>query len=128
MISKTLPGFGWLTSISDKLSVLAEIIRATSRGATRAQVAEELSLSPRQAARFLRFLQGKGLIVLIKGANFYSPSERGLSFLDVYDGTMEIADSERATNISGSLADGPPKSVYWDKTEINARMREIIGR
>lgn len=110
------------------MCILAEIIRITIRGATKKEISEELSLTPEQTVKYVRFLQDRGLLVRAKGGAFFSPGPKGLAYLAVYDDAADLIEVEPDAYYSGEVASGAHKSVYWDKAEISARMREIIDR
>ena len=53
-----------MTPAGEKVVLLAEIIRASSRGATAVEISNELSLSPQQVVIYLNFLKSKRLMVV----------------------------------------------------------------
>ena len=116
-----------MTPAGEKVALLAEIIRVSSRGATLAEISNELSLSPQQARIYLNFLKSKRLVVA-GGNGLHSPSEKGLAYLSTYDEASNLVDIEEASAYySGANAHRRQRSVYW-REEISARMREIIDR
>ncbi len=117
-----------MTAAGEKMCILAEIIRITIRGATRDEISAELSLTPEQTVKYVRFLQNRQLLVRVKGDDYYSPGPKGLAYLAVYDDAADLIDVEPDAYYSGEKAPGAHRSVYWDKAEISARMREIIDR
>lgn len=112
----------------EKLTLLAEIIRVSVRGATEREISDELSITPKQAGRYLRFLKSKNLVVNVDQGEYF-PSERGLAYLSTYDEAADLVDIDEPKGYySGMKPSGRNVSVYWDKSEIAARMREIIER
>jgi hypothetical protein len=117
-----------MTTTGEKLTLLAEIIRVSTKGATEAEISNELSLSSGQAITYIRFLKSKKLLIQVDGNDFF-PSHKGLAYLSTYDEAADLVDiDEPAAYFSGSRASGVHKTLSWDKTEIAARMREIIER
>ena len=116
-----------MTTSGDKLTLLAEMIRISIKGATEGEISRELSLTPRQTGRYLHFLKSKKLVVLVDGSAYF-PSEKGLAYLATFDEAADLVDLDEPEGYySGSRASGNV-GVYWDKAEIAARMREIIER
>jgi CTP-dependent riboflavin kinase len=111
----------------DKIVLLAEIIRVTTKGATRGEISSELSLSMNQTTRFLRFLEAKELVFRVKKSNCFTATQKGVSYLGLYDDASDIFEPGPEAYFSGEPAPGH-LGIYWDKREISARMREIIGR
>jgi predicted transcriptional regulator len=111
----------------EKMILLAEIIRVTTKGATRAEICGELSLSLNQTTRYLRFLEAKELVFRVKKSSCYTASQKGMSYLEMYDDASDILEPDHEAYYSGEPVPGGP-GIYWDKREISARMREIIGR
>ncbi len=60
-----------MTSTGDKLPLLAEIIRISTKRATEAEISNELSLSASQAGAYVRFLRGKRLLVLVDDGDYF---------------------------------------------------------
>ncbi len=117
-----------MTSTGDKFTLLAEIIRVSTKGATEAEISNELSLSASQAGAYVRFLKGKRLLVLVEDGDYF-PSEKGLAYLATYDEASDLADiEEKRGHASGKKPSGSDKGLYWDRAELAARMREIIDR
>lgn len=117
-----------MTTAGEKLTLLAEIIRVSTKGATEAEISSELSLSSKQTGTYIRFLKAKRLIVFVDGCDYF-PSEKGLAYLATYDEAADLVDLDGPTGYySGGTAAGAHRGVYWDKAEIAARMREIIER
>ncbi len=116
-----------MITTGEKMTLLAEIIRISVRGATESEISDELSLSLKQTGTYIRFLKSKKLVVIVDGD--YFPSERGLSYLSTYDEAADLVHLEEpAGYYSGKKSAGVNKGIYWDKSEIAARMREIIER
>ncbi len=117
-----------MTTTGEKLTLLAEIIRVAVKGATDGEISDELSLSVKQTGTYVRFLKAKKLLVHLDNHEYF-PSERGLAFLATYDEAADLADVDSPSgSYSGSKPSSPNKGVYWDKSEIAARMREIIEK
>jgi winged helix-turn-helix protein len=117
-----------LTTTGEKLTLLAEILRVSIKGATEAEISEELSLSDKQTLQYLRFLKAKRFVVHIQDGGYF-PSEKGLAYLATYDAAADLVDLDEPTGYySGAKPNAPHAEVYWDREEIAARMREIIGR
>ncbi len=117
-----------MTSTGNKLSLLAKIIRLSTKGATEAEISNELSLSASRAGACISFLRGKRLLVLVEGGDYF-PSEKGLVYLSSYDEASSLVDIEgRRERDSGRKPSGSDRGFYWDKAELAARMREIIDR
>lgn len=115
-----------MTTTGEKVTLLAEIIRISVRGATRAEISEELSLSPAQAGSYLAFLKDRRLLVLVDRRDYF-PSEKGLAYLSTYDEAAELIDVDGPEGFySGAKPTGGHK--YWDRTELAARMRDIIEK
>jgi orotate phosphoribosyltransferase-like protein len=53
------------------MTLLAEIIRVSTRGATEAEISNELSLSPSQARVYTCFLRSKKLLVLVDTDDYF---------------------------------------------------------
>ena len=107
-----------LTTSGEKMTLIAEIIRLSLKGVTAREVSEELSLTPRQVATYLRFLTARNLLTLFdKG---YFPGKSGVEYLCIFDGAADLADVDEALR-SGA-------GTYWDKSELASRMREIIDK
>jgi hypothetical protein len=111
----------------EKMILLAEIIRVTTRGATRVEISSELSISIDQATRYLRFLEGKELVFRVKKSDCYAASKKGVAYLGIYDDAWDLFEPSLEAYYSGATSDGHT-GVYWDKREISGRMREIIER
>ena len=117
-----------MLSTGERLTLLAEIIRVSTKGATEAEISDELSLSARQTVTYIRFLKGKNLVVMVEDGDYF-PSEKGLAYLATYDEAADLVDIDEPQGFySGKKAAAPFKGVYWDRAELAARMREIIGR
>jgi hypothetical protein len=86
-------------STGDKLEVPAEIIRVTAKGATEAEISNELAIPAARVGTYVRFLESGRLLVLVD--------------IDV----SQSMDSPSRGEI-----------VSWNKEELAARMREIIDR
>ncbi len=114
-------------STGEKLTVLAEIIRVSTKGATEAEISKELSLSARQAGTYIRFLKGKKLLVLVDDGDYF-PSEKGLAYLATYDEASDLVDLEEPKGYCSGKGPSGGKGIYWDKAELAARMRDIIDR
>lgn len=117
----------FLTTAGEKMCIFTEIIRISAKGATRDEVSAELSLSPEQTTRFMRFLEGRDLLTRIKGANIYAPSQKGLLYLEMYDQAADLVDTQPQAYYLGRSGN-KSNPVYWEKSEVSARMREIIDR
>ncbi len=110
------------------MTLLAEILRVSTKGATEAEISNELSLSAKQTGTYVRFLKSKKLLVMIDDGDYF-PSERGLAYLATYDEAADLVHVEEPKGYySGRKAAGPNRGVYWDKAELAARMRDIIER
>ncbi len=116
-----------MAATGEKMCILAEILRASSKGATKEEVSRELGLTRGQTQLYLHFLEDRQLIVRIQKSEFYVPSRKGLSYLRLYDEVADLVDPEPSGYYSGEVSNSHV-AVYWDKTEILARMREIIDR
>ncbi len=117
-----------MTTTGEKLTLLAEIIRISVKGASESEISEELSLTPAQATRYIRFLKSKKLVVRIEDGDYF-PSEKGLAYLATFDSAADLVDiDEPSACYAGSRQPAPRQGVRWDKAEIAARMREIIER
>jgi hypothetical protein len=115
-----------LTTTGEKLILLAEIIRVSTKGATEASIADELSLSADQTIGYVSFLKSRRLLVLVGGREYF-PTTKGLSYLSTYDEAANLVDIDGPdAYYSGAKTSGLHKSIYWDKGEILSRMREII--
>lgn len=115
-----------MTTNGEKVTLLAEILRVSIRGATAAEISDELALSPGQARAYIRFLKARSLLVQLDRRDYF-PSEKGLAYLASFDEASELVDLE-PPQVSSSGVQGANGGVYWDKAELAARMREIIGR
>jgi hypothetical protein len=121
-------GSAALTTNGEKMTLLAEVIRVAVKGATEAEISEELSLSPVQAGTYLRFLKSRKLVVLLDHRDYF-PSEKGLMYLALYDDAADLADVDAPQGYySGTRAQGDNGGVYWNKGELAERMRDIIER
>ena len=116
-----------MMSTGDKMTLLAEIIRVSIRGATEGQISDELSLAASQAGTYIRFLKARKLLVLVDDGD-YSPSERGLAFLATYDAAADLVDIEESRSEESAKRPGANKGVCWDRSELAARMRDIIDK
>jgi hypothetical protein len=117
-----------MTTAGEKLTLLAEIIRVSTKGATEAEISEELSLTSRQAGIYIQFLKSKRLLVLLDHRDYF-PSDKGLVFLATYDEAADLVDIDGPEGFySGSKSTDRHGSVYWNKTELAAKMREIIEK
>ncbi len=116
-----------MTTTGEKLTLLAEIIRVSVKGATEKQISEELSLSPEQSVPYLRFLRTRKMIILVDDLEYF-PSEKGLAYLATYDEASDLINIDEPKGYYSGSKPASPRGVYWDKTEIIARMREIIER
>jgi hypothetical protein len=109
----------------DKLTLLAEMIRVAIKGATEAEFSDELSLTSRQAVKYLHFLRSKKLVVLVDDVAYF-PSQRGLAYLATYDEAADLVDIDEPSGYYSATKRSLNNGIYWDKEEIGARMREII--
>ncbi len=117
-----------MMSTGEKLTLLAEIIRVSTKGATENEISGELSLGACQAGSYIRFLKERKLLVLVDGDDYF-PTEKGLAYLATYDEAAELVDIEEpGENRPGKVAPRRPRGVYWDKAELAAKMRDIIDR
>ncbi len=116
-----------MTTTGEKLTLLAEIIRVAVRGATEGEISHELSLPVRQTGAYIRFLKAKKLLVHVDNHEYF-PSERGLAYLATYDEAAELADVDPPSGYYSGSKPSSPKAIHWDKSEIAARMREIIEK
>ncbi len=116
-----------MMSAGEKLRLLAEIIRLSTKGATEAEISNELSLSARQASTYIRFLRGKKLLVLVDDGDYF-PSEKGLAYLATYDEAAELVDVDEPKGYFSGKRPSSGKGISWDKAELAARMRDIIER
>ena len=115
-----------MTTAGEKLTLLAEIIRISIKGATESEISGELSLSSKQAGRYLRFLRAKKMLTCIDDGEYF-PSEKGLAYLSTFDEAADLDDLDEPEGYySGTQS--ACRGIYWDKAEIAARMREIIER
>jgi len=117
-----------LTTTGEKLTLLAEIIRISIKGATGPEISSELSLSSEQTDRYLRFLQAKRLVTVLDGSSYF-PSEKGLSYLSTFDEAADLVDLEEPEKPPAEgRSSRQSRGIRWDKAEIAARMRDIIER
>ena len=117
-----------MTTTGEKLTLLAEIVRVSIKGATVEEISEELSLSTAQTLSYLHFLRGRKLIVLVDKRDYF-PTQKGLAYLSTFDDAADLADVDGPSGFySGASPQGPSQSVYWVKAELAARMRDIIDR
>ena len=114
-----------MTTDGEKVTLLAEIIRMAIRGTTVEYISEELTLSQEQASAYLRFLKSKGLIVLVDGRDYF-PTAPGLAYLATYDEASELMDLDGPQPSRSGTGAQSLRGVSWSKTELAARMREII--
>ena len=115
-----------MTTNGEKMTLLAEIIRLSTKGATGAEITEELSLSTAQAETYLRFLKSRRLIMPCEHGEFF-PSEKGLAYLALYDGAADLADVD-PPRLRPSDWHGPDGGLSWDRAELASRMMDIIER
>lgn len=114
-----------MTATGEKMTLLAEIIRISVKGATESEIGEELSLSPSETETYLRFLMSRRLVTMVDGGDYF-PSQKGLAYLSTYDDAADMVDLEGPHGFySGAKSQA---GVYWDRAELAARMRDIIGR
>ncbi len=117
-----------MTTNGEKMTLLAEIIRVSTRGATEAEISDELSLSSAQLGAYLSFLKSRKLIMLLDNRDYF-PSEKGLTYLGLYDGAADLVEEDSPQGFySGVKSQGANGGVYWSKAELASRMRDIIGR
>lgn len=117
-----------MTTTGEKVTLLAEIIRVSIKGATKAEISEELSLTSDQADVYMRFLKARKMLVVLDGHDYF-PSEKGLAYLATYDDAADLVDVDGPQSCySGAKPRGVHSGVYWDKAELVSRMREIIDR
>ncbi len=117
-----------MLSTGEKLTLLAEVLRVCTRGATEAEISNELSMAASQAGSYIRFLRRAKLLVLVDTGDYF-PSQRGLAYLATYDEAANLVDLEEPKGYySGKKPSGSHSGVYWDRVELAARMREIIDR
>ncbi|MDE1853525.1 MAG: hypothetical protein KGI38_07245 [Thaumarchaeota archaeon] len=117
-----------MTTAGEKVTLLAEIIRVSAKGATAAEITNELSLSPQQTGIYLRFLKSKRFLVAVDDGDYF-PSEKGLAYLATYDEAYDLIDVDEPTGYySGKKPAYGHETKYWDRAEVAARMREIIDR
>lgn len=117
-----------MTTTGEKLMLLAEIIRVSTKGATQAEISEELSLTTEQTITYVRFLKSRRLLVQVPGSEYF-PTAKGLSYLSNHDDVADLVDLEGPdAYYSGEKSGGNHAGVCWDKRELAARLREIIDR
>ena len=116
-----------MTTNGEKMTLLAEIIRVSTKGATEAEILDELSLSAAQAGAYLRFLKARKMIVLLDHVEYF-PSERGLAYLALYDDAAGLVDVDSPQGFCSGKLQGPNGGACWNKAELASRMRDIIER
>ena len=116
-----------MTTNGEKVTLLAEIIRVSGRGATAAEISEELSLASIQAEAYIRLLKARGLLVLVDHKDYF-PTQKGLAYLALYDDASDLADVDSPQAFCSGKPENMHNGVYWDRAELAARMREIIDR
>ncbi len=109
-----------MTTNGEKITLLAEIIRVSSKGATEAEISVELSLSAAQAEAYLGFLKARKMIVLLDHIDHF-PSEKGLAYLALY-GAAGLVDVDSLREFY-SKSQGPNDGAYRNKAELALRMR-----
>jgi hypothetical protein len=111
-----------MTTNGEKMTLLAEIIRVSTRGATKAEISDELSLSSPLVEAYLHFLRGRKLIVLLDRRDYF-PSEKGLAYLALYDEASNLADVDSPQGLPWKQG-----AFHWRRAELASRMKDIIER
>jgi hypothetical protein len=115
-----------MTTNGEKMTLLAEIIRVSTKGATKAEISDELSLSSAQVESYLHFLRARRFIVLLDRRDYF-PSERGLAYLSLYDCASDLVDVDSPQR-SCPNPEGARGDLHWSKEEVASRMKDIIER
>ena len=115
-----------MTTNGEKMTLLAEIIRVSTKGATKAEISDELSLPSAQVESYLHFLRARRFIVLLDRRDYF-PSEKGLSYLSLFDCASELVDDDSPQG-SCPKSEGAHGGLHWNKAEVASRMKDIIER
>jgi Winged helix-turn-helix len=116
-----------VTTNGEKITLLAEIIRVSTKGATKAEISDELSLSSPQLEAYLHFLRARKLVVLLDRGDYF-PSEKGLAYLALYDDALDLADVDPPQGFFSGRLQGAPGGIHWSRAELASRMKDIIER
>jgi len=86
----------------DKINIFADMLRIATSGANKTQIVYRAFLNSTIVKRYLSELIKMGLIV--GSDRLYRTTERGLTFLECYDGLASILDSDLLTiDIAGEV-------------------------